>query len=460
MDYKKWACQFAEIGAEFGEKRTLSDILCIILTELRKLTGSDAGSIYRVVECGDDKCLKFELAQNDSIELPPHKDYVLEMNRHSLAGYVAVSGKILNIENVYELSEELPCQFDDSFDKQYNYRTKSVFVVPLRNRRGEIKGVLQLINRKKDYNKKCSETVILPYPDDMAELVPALASQAAVAMERAQLEESVQNMLDSIIQTLVEATDRRDRVTSGHSQRLAEYATKIADKINEIQSGPWREVKISDREKEALYYAGLLHDIGKLSVPESILNKENRLSDEAMEAIRYRFAYLSETGQIEDAGELIKIIEAINLAPYVEEKRLKLLKELHEKKIKKPDGTTANLLSAAEYEHLSVQKGNLTGREREIIEGHALASREILEGIEWTDELEIVPGLAGAHHEKINGTGYPLGLSGEEISLGARILAVVDIFEALTAQDRPYKPAKTVEEAQNILNAEVEAGAL
>ncbi len=460
MDYKQWAKQFAEIGAELGEKHTLSDLLFTILTEVRRLTSSDAGSIYRVVERDGEQYLKFELAQNDSMDLPVPENNLLDLNKKSLAGYVAVSGEILNIDNVYNMPGELPCSFDDSFDKKYGYRTKSVLVVPLRNRKREVKGALQLINRKKDFTLTCQGTEVIPYSSQMAELVPALASQAAVAMERAQLEESVQNMLESIIQTLVEATDRRDRVTSGHSRRLAGYATELAEKINEVDYFPWSGVKINEEQKKSIYYAGLLHDIGKLAVPESILNKINRVPAEKMEALRYRFYYLQSAGIIEDAGAIIKNLESINESPYVDGSKIEFLKELQQRRFIKPGGDEARMLTPEEYKHLSVQKGNLTAEERNIIESHALASHEILTGIEWTEELKSVPKIAGAHHEKINGNGYPRGLSGDEIPLSARILAVVDIFEALTAQDRPYKPPRSIEETRNILNAEAESGAL
>ncbi|MGM0380647.1 MAG: GAF and HD-GYP domain-containing protein [bacterium] len=458
MDYKNWLLRTAEIGSVLTEKRELDEILNTILTEARRLTSSDAGSIYRVVEEGADKFLKFELAQNDSIEIPEANKKLLPVDSTSLAGYVATKGETLNIEDVYETTGEEEWEFNSSVDDSLGYRTRSVLVVPLFNRLQEIKGVMQLINRKEDFEKVFSETEILSYPSEMAEVITALASQAAVSMERATLEADIQQMMDSIIHTLVEATDRRDEVTSGHSLRLAGYALALAREISRVQESPWDTHQFTDKELVGLYYAALLHDIGKLAVPEAILNKENRLSAEQMKVIKYRYEYMRATDQLPEEIPGYEFLCRVNEADYVNREMMEKLSDLEKVRFSGGDGEVRLLLTKQEYKNLSVQKGNLTEEERKIIEYHPEATRDILEEIQWSSGLEDVPGVAASHHEKLDGSGYPEGLEGEELPVEARILAVVDIYEALTASDRAYAGASSIEKAKTILKEEAQAG--
>lgn len=459
MDYEHWARRFSEIGAALTEARSLETLLETILHELRDLTSSDAGSIYRVIEAGSEEKLQFENAQNDSIDLPTQR-FTLEIDRTSLAGYCATEGKSLNINDVYEIDGQLPYSFSPDFDETFGYRTCSMLVVPLNNRHGEVKGVLQLINRKQDFDETIFDTEILSYDDELEQAVVSLSSQAAVAMERAELEESVEKMLESMVQTLVTALDRRDEITTGHSQRLTRYATELVKELDRTETEPFAAVSIENWEENLLYYSGLLHDIGKIAVPEDVLNKKNRLTDDRMEAIHNRFAYIEASGQGEEVIFLMETLREINESGYLPEKKQAFLDDLYNREFEELSGATSRWLTEEEYHHLSIEKGNLTLNEREQIQYHAEATHEILEGIEWTDELEQVPKLASMHHEKLDGSGYPRGLSDDEIPLLARVLCVVDIYEALTARDRPYKPAMSPEKARSILEEEAEAGHL
>ncbi len=458
VDYETWARRFAEVGSALSEKRNLQDLLSTILTEIRRLTRSDAGSVYRLVDGEErDPVLRFERAQNDSVELP-ERDFTLPMDRTSLAGYVACEGEVLNLADVYELPDGVPYGFDRSVDETLNYRTTSMLVVPLQNREGEVRGVLQLMNRKRDFDAPIRETEVEAYPEPVTEMVEALSSQAAVAIERAELDESIEAMIHSMIRSLVNALDERDEITTGHSRRLAEYALALARGINRSDASPWSEVTLSDEQLHLLYHAALLHDIGKIAVPEDVLNKKNRLSDQTMETIRFRLAYLEASGQAEDTGSLYERLEAINESGYLEEDDAAFLEDLHARTYRNPDGRTCPWLTDPEYRNLSIERGNLTDEERTTIEDHARASYEILTEIEWTRELERVPRIASLHHEKLDGSGYPWGLEGDEIPLLARVLCVVDIYEALTASDRPYKAAKSDETARAILEEEAELG--
>lgn len=460
MDYQRWAEEFASIGREMTSQKTLEQLLTTILTELRRLTASDAGTIYRVKEFDDDRKLQFELAQNDSINLPDSDSVTLEIDKSSVAGYVALTGEVVNLEDVKDLPEAAPYSCDTSFDEETGYETVSMLVVPLSNREGEVKGVLQLINRKQDSALPASETEILTYPQEMAQLVRSFASQAAVALERSALEESIQQMLESIIQALVSATDNRDKTTSGHSQRLALYARELAREIDQNESERWADVSMDSAERETLYYAGLLHDIGKLAVPEAILNKENRLSQECMQAVKYRLAYMEATDQVDDMEKLYSILDKVNQASFIREEEEEKLTKLSEITFENPVGEVKHLLSNEELKNLSVVRGNLTEEERATMEKHPEVTHEILKQVNWTKGLEEVPRQAALHHEKLNGEGYPWGLEGEEIPLPARILAVLDIYEALTAPDRAYKDPMAPERAREILEEDAAAGAL
>jgi len=457
IDYETWARRFAEIGSELSEKQDLPELLDTILTETRRLTRSDAGSIYRLVEADDrDPVLRFERAQNDSVDLPGRK-FELPLNRSSLAGYVACEGETLNLPDAHELPEEAPYTFDPSFDETFDYRTTSMLVVPLQNREGEVRGVLQLMNRKSAFDAPLAETGVEAYPQNVTDMVRALSSQAAVAIERAELDESIRTMVHSMIRSLVNALDERDEITTGHSRRLAEYALELAAGINRSEDPRWRDVDIPDAEMRLLYHAALLHDIGKIAVPEAVLNKRNRLTDDRLEALRFRCAYLEASGQAEDAREVYERLASINESGYLDDDEEAFLEDLARRTYRGPDGEDRPWLTGEEYRNLSIKKGNLTDEERATIEDHARASFEILREIEWTSRLERVPRIASLHHEKLDGSGYPWGVDGEEIPLLARILCVVDIYEALTASDRPYKAAKSDETARAILEEEAES---
>ena len=460
MNYRRWAEELVELGQEMTEKRTLAELLSSILNGLRRLTGSDAGTIYRMTEEEGEDYLIFEAAQNDSVDFSPKQGVRVDVGSGSLAGYVAETGEVLNIEDAYKESTSLPCEVNREFDKKFNYRTKSILVVPLKNRVGRVRGVLQLINKKAEPDCLADETEILPYPESKARLVLAAASQAALALERATLERQVQEMLEGLIATLVSGIERRDKVTSGHSQRLAEYAVKTAEVIHQLDEGRWEEVEFEDEEITALHYAALTHDIGKLAVPEEILLKDNRLSDECMSALEYRLAYLESINEIEDMQQLYEQVREANRAHHLSEELQDKIKQLAEITVELPSGETQQLLTAEEYDSLLAEKGTLTAEEWEQMREHPMATYEILQQVNWTEGLEEVPWLASLHHEKLNGEGYPRGLKGEEIPLRARILAAVDIYEALTATDRPYKKPLSDDRAQKILQEEAAAGAI
>jgi HD-GYP domain-containing protein (c-di-GMP phosphodiesterase class II) len=459
IDYKQWMLKLSDVSSALMQARTLSELLSTILFKTRELTHSDAGSVYRIKRDTEVPKLIFEQAQNDSVDIPKEQ-FTLPMDRSSLAGWVAVEGEVLNISDVYDLPEDRPYTFDGDMDDSLGYRTQSILVIPLKNREGTVRGVLQLINRKSDPERPIDETTIEEYPESLIEVVQSFSNQAAVAIERAELDESIQSMIHSMIQALVNALDKRDKITTGHSRRVAGYGYHLARAINASNDPEWNENQLGEDDLRRLYYAGLLHDIGKIAVPETVLNKQDRLSEDTMKAVYYRLAYLQETGQIEGASSVFEQIQEINQSGYLESDQESFLEDLRGDDFIGPDGEPIAILSDYEFEHLSVKRGNLTEEERNLIESHARATYDILEQISWTDELDNVPGIAAAHHERLDGSGYPAGKTKEELPLLARILAIVDVYEALTARDRPYRSAMDHPRARDVLLEESENGNL
>ena len=459
------------IGISLSAERNIDKLLEIILEESIKITGSDGGSIYIKEGEGDSAVLKFKIARNRSRDIH-FEEFTLPINRNSISGYVGLSGELLNLKNVRNSEELLGIRYNSSFDEKIGYKTVNMLVIPMKNYEEDTVGVVQLINKKSDSNIilgdiSLIESQIVPYTKFEEEIISSLASQAGILIERTMLYDEIQELLRSFIESMVVTIDARDTTTSGHSKRLAGYAIKFLEAVDRVDYGKYKELHFGKNEIREIYYAALLHDIGKIGVKESVLQKSGRLSPEKMEAIEYRVKYArgllianaekaDENGKvlIERFEEILTLIKELNNKEFVTDDEEIKLKEIKEIKIK--DGEKIiEILTEFEYENLSVKKGNLTNEEREEINSHVVHTYNILKGINWTKELSEIPAIAGSHHEKIDGTGYPNRLKGEEISLQARILAIIDIFEALTARDRPYKPPMPVEKAIKILEFEV-----
>jgi HD-GYP domain-containing protein (c-di-GMP phosphodiesterase class II) len=277
-------------------------------------------------------------------------------------------------------------------------------------------------------------------------------------------------LYDDFVGTMVTALDSRDTTTAGHSKRLAGYVMQMADSINKVKTGPFAEVFFDDAQKKELYYAALLHDIGKIGVRESVLLKQYRLSEEQQSAIIYRFAFFkeslkeklikntiteSENKILEHIDEDCAFIIEISRRNFATAKEFERVKDIAEIKFVDIDCEEKNILNDFEVENLLIERGNLTKSEREIINSHAKITYDILKNVFWTKSLSKVAKIAAGHHERMDGSGYYEGISGNDIMLETRILAFFDVFEALTAQDRPYKPPMPIEKAIGILEQEV-----
>ncbi|MGQ4647634.1 HD domain-containing phosphohydrolase [Lyngbya aestuarii] len=498
------------IGTALSSSNDLDELLHLILSKSREITFSDAGSVYLIDRIEGNSKLLFKVAQNDSLPGVSLEEFAMPMTPKSLAGYVALTGESLNLPNAYDLPPDVPYELARTFDTIMPYRTRSVLVLPMQDQDGEVIGVLQLINRKLKSDiiltTENAMEMTQPYSEWEERIVRALASQAAISIERNQLQKNIENLFEGFVKASVQIIEARDPTTSGHSERVAELSVRLSEEANSVNHGALYSAKFSTRQIREIRYAALLHDFGKVCVPEAILVKQKKLYPQQLEEIRHRFAIAQRTRKMECAqakfqhllehhhhkhpeevsnsscshcqelerfdAELAQTVEKLN--NYWE-----LIKELNEPNIVKTrqfqasseetlaqlkalsqysyhdfDGVTKPLISQDEIVQLMVPRGNLTPQERLSIETHVTNTYHFLKKIPWTKHLKEVPAIAYGHHEKLDGTGYPQGLKQEEILVQTQILAIADIYDALTASDRPYKRRLMPNIALNILRQE------
>lgn len=495
-----------DIGIALSSEQDITRLLEMILSISMEISGADAGSLYIVEEKPGvefdrnnylaNKQLRFKLAQNISREVP-FKEWVMPITPNSIVGYAALSREPLNIPDVYHLPDRVPYSFGGrAFDQSINYRTKSMLTVPMLNHDKETIGVIQLINKKPDFR------IVLPDPQDAVKhIIPftrkdetfiyALASQAAVAYENRLLYDSIRNLFEGFIKASVTAIEARDPTTSGHSERVAILTVGIAEAVDRIQTGIFKNVKFSRRDLEEIRYASLLHDFGKIGVRERVLVKAKKLYDYEMHSIKERYAlikkaielkytkqkllYLLERTRSEVEPELrrldaemaekiaeldsfLEFIIKVNEPSILRSEGFGKLREIQSKVFIYSEDEVYPYLLEHEVQRLSIPKGSLDERERREIESHVTHTFNFLRNIPWTNDLRRVPEIAFAHHEKLDGSGYPRHITAEAIPLQARMMTISDIYDALTAQDRPYKPAVPAEKALDILHYEVKSG--
>ena len=492
--------ELTNIGVALSTERELSTLLELILTQARRVTSSDAGSLYLVErdENGVPRNLRFAAAQNFSLPTLPFSSFTVPIDHSSLAGYAAATGEPLVIGDVYLLPDDVSYRQNRTFDDAFGYRTKSMLVLPMKSHRDEIVGVLQLINRKRapDMRLMSDEVVdreVLTYDERCVEVASALASQAAVAIENGRLYEDIERLFEGFVTAAVTAIESRDPTTSGHSGRVATLTVGLAEVVDRTNEGPYRHVSFSREQLRELRYAGLLHDFGKVGVREQVLVKEKKLYPHDLELIRHRFAYLSQRADLEfertradfvlargrdgyDAmlvaleadrmkrrRELRCYLDSIahaNEPTVMPEGSFEMLHQIRDKTFIDFEGQVRPLLEDHELQFLMIRKGNLDDTERREIESHVTHTFRFLEQIPWTRELRNIPQIAYGHHEKLNGQGYPNALDGAAIPVQTRMMTIADIYDALTATDRPYKRAVPSEQALDILSLEAKEGML
>jgi HD-GYP domain-containing protein (c-di-GMP phosphodiesterase class II) len=482
------------IGAALSAERDTAKLLNLILQKSREITTSDAGALYLVEENDKgDKVLRFTLTQNDSLEVP-FNSFTIPIDKSRISSYVALTGETLHIEDAYRLPPGVPYGFSRDFDQRIGYRTKSVLAVPMKNHKGEIVGVLQLINHKPDWNLKVTrenaEEFLRPYPERSIHLVTSLASQAAVALENNRLIEDIQNLFEGFVKASVIAIEARDPTTSGHSFRVRDLTVALAEAVDRLDTGPYAGVHFTREQIREIRYASVLHDFGKVGVREHVLVKANKLYPQQLEVVQQRFDYVRKAIQEENSRRRLQYVLEKGREEYQERlgafdaELAERLKEMDEfmafvLECNKPtvlpegnfaklqdvaarqflawDGSERALLTPDETRLLQIPKGSLDESERREIESHVVHTFNFLVQIPWTKEMRGIPEIARAHHEKLNGSGYPFKLKAEEIPVQSRMMTISDIYDALSASDRPYKRALPPEKALSIIGSEVKS---
>jgi len=483
------------IGIALSETRDVEQLLDLILRKAREITGADAGSLY-LVEKGRTSAdagiktpgLRFKLTQNDSVQFA-FSEHTLPLTEDSMAGYCALHGEVVELADAYRIPQSKPFHLNTSFDEQAGYRTRSLITLPMKNGKGVVLGVLQLINCKRNAKARLTDVGAVrrwvhPFPERAVRLGLSLASQAAVAYENSRLYQDIENLFDGFVNAAVKAIEQRDPTTSGHSQRVCDMTVALADAVDREPRGPYADLRFSREQIKELRYAALLHDFGKVGVREEVLVKAKKLYPLQFVRVLDRFDYIRRDIEARIAQQKVEALLSLSRKQAAERLRLldeesrrrlgelerfaefiaraneptllptgdfEVLNEIAQKTYRDPRGTERPYLSSEEVRFLSIPRGSLDPEERRQIELHVVNSFNFLAQIPWTPEFRGIPAIARAHHEKLNGKGYPLGLNSQQIPVQAKMMTICDIFDALSASDRPYKRAVPTDRALDIL---------
>ena len=488
-----------KIGVALSAERDIDKLLELILSKSREITSADAGSLYLVErpKNGDEQHeqLRFKLAQNDTVDVP-FEEYTIPLDETSVAGYVALAGRAVNVADAYRPPAGSPFRLSRAFDEQSGYRTKSMLVVPMRDHENQVIGVVQLINKKRTPGAVLSpvslvEEEVVSFASVDEELAGSLASQAAVAFENAKLLRDIKHLFDSFVHAAVTAIEQRDPTTSGHSERVAVLTVGLAERVDRVATGRLADVRLSRDQLQELRYAALLHDFGKVGVREKVLVKGKKLYFGQINAIQQRFGYIGKSLEVEhlrrkieaqscgpvseeelealdrayeerraEVRRMWQIVMQANEPTVVEEESFRALMDLPQRTFRDWQDEEQPFLTPKELSALAIRKGSLSEEERREIESHVTHTYEFLSEIPWTGEFSRIPEIAWAHHEKLDGSGYPRRLTAAEIPLQSRMMTISDIYDALVAWDRPYKRAVSVEKALQILEEDAKGGKL
>jgi HD-GYP domain-containing protein (c-di-GMP phosphodiesterase class II) len=469
-----------EIGAALSKERDINKLLETILLAAKSLTRADGGTLYRMTE---DKTLKFEIMRNDTlniamggtsgVEIPffPVKLYLEDgsPNLSMVAAYAVHHDRSVNIADAYT-EEGFDFSGTKKFDQKTGYRSKSFLTVPMENHEDEIIGVLQLINAKDPVTGE-----IVPFSEADKQIAESLASQAAIALTNRLLINHLEVLFESLIKLINSAIDDKSPYTGGHCERVPVLTMMLAEAADNYTHGPLADFDMTERDYYELKIAGLLHDCGKVTTPVHVVDKATKLQTiyDRIGLIDTRFEVVKRDAEIELmksglTGEaLARAVQArcqqidndraflrhYNIGDeFMKDEAVERVKEIATKyRWRAPDGRETDFLTADEVENLTIRAGTLTAAERQIINHHIEVTIQMLEALPWPKHLKNVPEYAGGHHERMDGKGYPRGLTREQMSVQARCMGIADIFEALTAKDRPYKTKKTLSESLNIL---------
>ncbi|MFO7607325.1 MAG: HD domain-containing phosphohydrolase [Desulfurivibrionaceae bacterium] len=469
--------ELVKIGMALSAEKKLENLLEMIVSEARRYTNADGGTLYIK---NDQEELEFRIVQNETLGIRAgkggeHIDWTPislreeegRENHRNVSAYCALVGEAVNVDDVY--CADFDFEGTRIFDAKTGYRSKSMLLVPLRGHEDEVIGVLQLLNAKDPDTDR-----IVGFGDLGIDDITSLASQAAIAITNVRLVKDLEILFDSFLKVIATAIDEKSPYTSGHVANVAELTLRIAEEINRERQGRFAEVYFSEDELAELKMAAWLHDIGKITTPEHVVDKATKLETifDRIELVKTRVEIIKRDAEIKslkarlaesegdpdpfgDGGgrfdELSAFLEEINVGgEYLSDEKIEKLKEISGQSYQTGEGGVP-LLNDEEIINLSIRKGTLNDDERTIINDHVRLTQKMLTDLSFPRKLKKVPDIAGMHHEKLNCSGYPNGLCASEIPLAARILAVADIFEALTATDRPYKHGKKLSESIAIL---------
>jgi len=465
-----------DIGTSLSAERDINRLLETILSAAKAIMGADGGTLYRVTE---ENTLRFEIVRTTSLKyylggttgnpvpfypVPLYKDG--KPNHANISAYAALTGRTVNIADAY-VEQGFDFSGTRNFDKKTGYRSKAFLTVPMKNHDNEIIGVLQLINPRND---ETGEIVTFSAADQR--LAESLASQAAVALTNRLLINQLEELFESFIGMINTAIDEKSPYTGGHCQRVPVLTMMLAEAAAATTQGALADFAMNDRDRYELKLAGLLHDCGKVTTPVHVVDKSTKLETivDRIQVIDTRFEVLKRDAEIEMLrdgspaarerfAERVRELDADRVflrnanigVEHMSESDVARVKRIGAYRWKDVSGRDAPFLTEEEVENLTIRSGTLTAEERKIINHHIVATIKMLEALPWPKHLRKVPEYAGGHHERMDGKGYPRGLTREQMSIPARVMGIADIFEALTAKDRPYKRGKTLTESLQIL---------
>jgi HD-GYP domain-containing protein (c-di-GMP phosphodiesterase class II) len=476
------------IGVALSAERDNKRLLETILLGAQEITNADGGTLYTIT---DDKHLKFEIMRNKTLALAmggttgkdiPFLPIPLYLddgrpNLTTVAAYATVNDKTVNIENAYS-AQNFDFTGTRKFDEKTGYHSQSFLTIPMKNHESEVIGVLQLINAI-----DIDTHEIIPFSQANQSLVESLASQAAVAMTNQNLIEGLKGLFEAFIELMAEAIDQKSPYTGGHCRRVPELTLMLAQAAIDAKEGPLKDFTLNEKEFYELKIAGWLHDCGKVTTPESVMDKPTKLSGifDRIELVEQRFELLKKqsecnalrkqvealkSGQVQDIAKLESQLMVFNQQCDADLQFLKTsnfgsesmtdedqqrVTNIAAHQLIDANGDSRPFLSENEVYNLNITRGTLTKEEREIINNHIVVTIHMLDSLPYPNSLKRVPEYACGHHERMDGRGYPKGLTREQMSVPARVMGIADIFEALTSKDRPYKKAKTLSESLYIL---------
>jgi HD-GYP domain-containing protein (c-di-GMP phosphodiesterase class II) len=476
-----------EIGIALSRQRNLNSLLETILIAAMRITHADAGTLYLHEQ--QQRVLRFEILRNNTLNMAmggtsgvPITFYPIQLydaagnpNHAMVVSHSALSGETVNIPDAYR-AEGYDFSGTKKFDAKTGYRSQSFLTVPMRNHENEVIGVLQLLNALDQENG-----AIVPFSRDDQQLLESLASQAAIALTNRHLIDQLEELFESFIQLINTAIDDKSPYTGGHCARVPALTMMLAEAVNRTQSGPLKDFVMTDKDRHELKIAGLLHDCGKITTPVHVVDKATKLHTlfDRINLLDTRFEVLKRDAEIAMLHEIVAAdtdVERIaaarqNCAARVMQldrdreflrhsnvgseamstQAQERVRQIAAYQWRDSDGKTCNFLNEDEVGNLTIRSGTLTAAERQIINHHIDVTIKMLESLPWPRHLKNVPEYAGGHHERMDGKGYPRGLTRDQMSVQARVMGIADIFEALTAKDRPYKKGKTLTESLTIL---------